>query len=84
MGADFTTVLNYVDSPFFKLFSENVNRKSNHIFYMGILLELQGLQQIAEALHILKKQGHTNICGQAKWKRCLPFITACLCKFTSA
>ncbi len=58
MGADFTTVLNYVDLPFFKPFSENVNRSSNRIFYMGILLESRGLQQIAEALYILKKQGH--------------------------
>lgn len=58
MGADFTTVLNYVDLPFFQPFSEPVNRKSNRIFYMGILLESRGLQQIAEALHMLKKQGH--------------------------
>ena len=58
MGADFTTVLNYVDLPFFKPFSENVNRSSNRIFYMGILLESRGLQQIAEAIHILKKQGY--------------------------
>jgi len=58
MGANFTTVLNYVDLPFFKPFSENVNRTSNRIFYMGILLESRGLQQIAEALFILKKQGH--------------------------
>jgi glycosyltransferase involved in cell wall biosynthesis len=58
LGADYTTVLNYVDLPFFKSFSANVNRKSNRIFYMGILLESRGLQQIAEALYILKKQGH--------------------------
>ncbi len=58
MGADYTTILNYVDLPFFKPFSENVNRTSNRIFYMGILLESRGLQQIAEALYILKKQGH--------------------------
>ena len=58
MRADFTTVLNYVDLPFFKPFSANVNRKSNRIFYMGILLESRGLQQIAEALYLLKKQGH--------------------------
>jgi len=58
MGADFTTVLNYVDLPFFRPFSENVNRTSNRIFYMGILLESRGLQQIAEALFMLKKQGH--------------------------
>lgn len=58
MGADFTTILNYVDLPFFNLFSENVKRTSHRIFYMGILLESRGLQQIAEALHILKKQGH--------------------------
>ncbi|NDE61603.1 MAG: hypothetical protein EB038_05230, partial [Cyclobacteriaceae bacterium] len=58
MGADFTTVLNYPDLPFFAPFAENVNRKTNRIFYMGILLESRGLQQVAEALYILKKQGH--------------------------
>jgi glycosyltransferase involved in cell wall biosynthesis len=58
LGADFTTVLNFVDLPFFKPFSVNVNRSSNRIFYMGILLESRGLQQISEALYILKKQGY--------------------------
>ena len=58
MGADFTTVLNYPDLPFFAPFAENVNRKTNRIFYMGILLESRGLQQVAEALYILKKQGN--------------------------
>jgi glycosyltransferase involved in cell wall biosynthesis len=58
MGADFTTVLNYPDLPFFTPFAENVNRKTNRIFYMGILLESRGLQQVAEALYILKIQGH--------------------------
>jgi glycosyltransferase involved in cell wall biosynthesis len=58
MGADLTTVLNYPDLPFFTPFAENVNRKTNRIFYMGILLESRGLQQVAEALYILKKQGN--------------------------
>jgi glycosyltransferase involved in cell wall biosynthesis len=58
MGADLTVVLNYVDLPFFKPFSDPVNRTTHRIFYMGILLESRGLQQIAEALYQLKKQGH--------------------------
>jgi glycosyltransferase involved in cell wall biosynthesis len=58
MGSQFTTILNYPDLDFFKPFRVLENRTSQRIFYMGILLESRGLQQIAEALYLLKKRGH--------------------------
>lgn len=57
LGADYSVILNYCDGPFFQPFAEPVNRKTDRIFYIGILLESRGLQQIAEALQKLKKQG---------------------------
>lgn len=59
MGARYSLVLNYCDGRFFKPFSEPVNRHSNRLFYIGILLESRGLQQMAEAIYLLKKQGRT-------------------------
>jgi len=67
MGADYTTILNYCDVSFFKPFSEPVNRNTNRIFYIGILLESRGLQQISEAVYLLKQRGvevHFDVVGE--------------------
>lgn len=67
MNADYSVVLNYCDTGFFQPFSQSVNRHTNRIFYIGILLESRGIQQIAEALHILKQNGvevHFDVVGE--------------------
>ncbi len=67
MNANYSVVLNYCDTGFFQPFSHAVNRHTNRIFYIGILLESRGVQQIAEALHILKQKGievHFDVVGE--------------------
>jgi glycosyltransferase involved in cell wall biosynthesis len=67
MNADYSVVLNYCDTRFFKPFSQSVNRQTNRIFYIGILLESRGIQQIAEAIYILKQKGvtvHFDVVGE--------------------
>ncbi|MBL7811081.1 MAG: glycosyltransferase [Bacteroidetes bacterium] len=83
LGARYEVVLNYVDPDFFMSYRTPVNRRTNRIFYIGILLESRGLAQIAEALWLLKREGrevHFDVVGElysalAGQLQALPFYT---------
>jgi glycosyltransferase involved in cell wall biosynthesis len=56
LGANYSVVLNYYNAPFFNAFANNNNRRTNRIFYIGILLESRGLIEIARAIWQLKQK----------------------------
>jgi len=57
LNARYDLILNYPDTDFFKPYAEAVTRNTNRLFYIGILLESRGLQQISEAIYILNNRG---------------------------
>lgn len=66
LGAKYEVILNYFDPQFFAPFVMPL-RKSNRIFYIGIILESRGLLQISEAIWLLKQRGivvHFDVVGE--------------------
>lgn len=56
LNANYDVVLNYPDASFFTKYKVEAPRKSNRIYYIGILLDSRGLLEISEAIYLLQKK----------------------------
>jgi len=57
LSKHYATVLNYCDIEFFQPYVKTDYLHTLNLYYIGIILENRGILQIAEAIHLLEKEG---------------------------